>query len=144
VPPKAWEGAVIIRNANNPVREFDVLGVRTRVLLAREESESFEVLLEDYPPGVGFPPNSHEDMEQLYFILEGEGLATVGGDLEVVKAGDLVLIPRRAPHGIKNTGPSVLRYVCFDGFPEGPLPGEETWAGHEKEMDRKFGITPRP
>jgi mannose-6-phosphate isomerase-like protein (cupin superfamily) len=48
--------------------------------------------------------------EQIYFILEGSGRMTVGGEEAAVRPGDCVFIPSGAPHGLKNDGPGLLRY----------------------------------
>ncbi len=48
--------------------------------------------------------------EQVYFILEGSGVMTVGADQQEVGAGDCIFIPSDTPHGIRNGGQSVLRY----------------------------------
>ena len=130
---------MIIRNIEDKKHKFEVFGVQMWVLLAREESECTEVLLEEYAPGIESPLNSHEEMEQLYYILRGRGLMTVAGEQAEVKRGDLVLIPRGAQHAVKNTGAQELSYLCFDLFPEGYPKGEETWAGHERTIHEKFG-----
>ncbi len=48
--------------------------------------------------------------EQVYFILEGSGVMTVGNDEQEVHVGDCVLIPSGAEHGIRNSCTSTLRY----------------------------------
>ena len=48
--------------------------------------------------------------EQMYYVLEGEGAMTVGTETENVGAGDCIFIPSNAPHGLENTGASLLRY----------------------------------
>ena len=48
--------------------------------------------------------------EQIYFILEGSGVMTVGDDAQEVCAGDCVFIPSGAQHGLRNSGTSMLRY----------------------------------
>ncbi len=48
--------------------------------------------------------------EQVYFILEGSGVITVGAELQEVGAGDCIFIPADTPHGIRNGGQTVLRY----------------------------------
>jgi len=130
---------LIIRNIKDQGHQFEIFGVQHRVLLPREETECTEVVLEKYPPGVEFPLNSHEEMEQLYYILRGRGLMTIDDEQAEVKMGDLVLIPRRAQHAIKNIGEEEMSYLCFDLFPEGYPEGEETWAGHERAIWQKFG-----
>ena len=48
--------------------------------------------------------------EQVYFILEGSGLMSVGDEKERVESGDCIFIPSRASHGLQNDGDLVLRY----------------------------------
>ena len=71
--------------------------------------------------------------EQVYFILEGTGSMTVGNETQEVQVGDCVFIPSGAQHGIRNSGPSTLRYfsAAAPGFGRGeldsfwPLPSEQ-------------------
>src|SRR5213594_423106 len=60
-------------------------------------------------PGGEQRVHSHSP-EQVYFILEGSGLMTVGSDTQEVGPGDCVFIPSDAPHGIKNQAREPLRY----------------------------------
>jgi mannose-6-phosphate isomerase-like protein (cupin superfamily) len=48
--------------------------------------------------------------QQCYFILEGEGVMTVGSESHPVVSGDCVFIPSNQTHGLRNTGKSALRY----------------------------------
>jgi quercetin dioxygenase-like cupin family protein len=53
-------------------------------------------------PNIALPPHSHEDEEQIYFILEGNGVVTVGGEKERVKKGDAIYLPIGINHGFIN------------------------------------------
>lgn len=53
--------------------------------------------------------HSHEP-EQMYYILEGEGIMTVGDETRKVRAGDCVFFSSFTPHGLQNTGKATLRY----------------------------------
>jgi mannose-6-phosphate isomerase-like protein (cupin superfamily) len=53
--------------------------------------------------------HSHEP-EQMYYILEGEGIMTVGDETKEVRAGDCVFFSSFTPHGLQNTGDTVLTY----------------------------------
>ena len=66
--------------------------------------------------------------EQVYFILEGNGLMTVGGETQRVGPGDCVFIPSGQPHGLKNDGDGTLR--CFSAAASTYEPGhlENVWA----------------
>jgi len=48
--------------------------------------------------------------EQVYLVLEGTGLMTVGTETKDVGPGDCVFVPSDTPHGIRNQGPVLLRY----------------------------------
>ena len=71
--------------------------------------------------------------EQVYFILEGSGVMTVGDDVQELRPGDCIFIPSGARHGLRNTGTSVLRYfsAAAPGFTREelrtlwPLPREQ-------------------
>src|SRR5882724_7758072 len=66
--------------------------------------------------------------EQVYFILEGSGLMTVGDETQRVGPGDCVFIPSGQPHGLKNDGDVILRYfsAAASAYDRGHL--EKTWA----------------
>ncbi|NLX06050.1 MAG: cupin domain-containing protein [Phycisphaerae bacterium] len=65
--------------------------------------------------------------EQCYFIIEGAGEMTVGGQTQPVTAGDTVFIPSNAPHGLVNTGGGVLRYLSAGSPPFGAKAELELW-----------------
>ena len=48
--------------------------------------------------------HEHKDIEQLYFFMQGEGVAQVGDEKSDVKAGDVVFLPANIGHGFFNTG----------------------------------------
>jgi mannose-6-phosphate isomerase-like protein (cupin superfamily) len=48
--------------------------------------------------------------EQVYFVLEGSGVMTVGADTRNVGPGDCIFVPSEAPHGLRNEGGEALRY----------------------------------
>jgi len=54
----------------------------------------------------------HEDREQTLFVLSGTGSATVGGETEQLKAGNVVFVPRNTAHGIE-AGREDLTYLCL-------------------------------
>jgi len=65
--------------------------------------------------------------EQVYFILEGSGLMTVGNETQRVGPGDCVFIPADQPHGLKNDGEVTLRYFSAAAPAYGPGHLEKTW-----------------
>lgn len=55
----------------------------------------------------------HDGAEEVLFIVEGEGVATIGDASGRVRAGDLAVIPAWVPHGVENTGDVTLKVVGF-------------------------------
>lgn len=54
----------------------------------------------------------HHKSEELYFILQGEGLMTLDEEQFMVKPQDTVCIPPGTAHCIKNTGDKPLHILC--------------------------------
>lgn len=64
--------------------------------------------------------NVHSECEQGYFILEGEGIVSVGDETYDVRRGSYVFIPRHAPHSLKNTGDGELILLFMSIELDGP------------------------
>jgi mannose-6-phosphate isomerase-like protein (cupin superfamily) len=60
-------------------------------------------------PGGEQRVHSHA-LEQVYYIVEGEGMMTVGDERAHVGPGDCVFVPAGKPHGLKNEGGVLLKY----------------------------------
>ncbi len=96
--------------------------------LALEEEHGsdvlYQVFFEDYPefdavkpdsmtgferfsrvlikPGTTNEMHVHENQEQVYFVLQGGGIIHVGDEESEVKAGDVIFLPAKIPHGFVN------------------------------------------
>ena len=64
------------------------------------------------PPGGSTTPHHHVRAEEIYYVLEGEGLMRMGEETRHVGAGDAIAIPPGMVHQISNTARSVLRFLC--------------------------------
>lgn len=64
-----------------------------------------------YAPGAYVGEHVHEVQEQIYYVLEGEGLLTLGEDKHLLRPHDYVYVPPGIHHGFTNTGTS--RIVFF-------------------------------
>ena len=101
----------------------------TSYLLASPRTSSAEHLtttLAVIQPGGEQRIHSHRP-EQVYFILEGRGLMTVGDETEWVGPGHCVFIPSGQPHGLKNDGEAALRYFSAAASAYEPGHLEKTW-----------------
>jgi quercetin dioxygenase-like cupin family protein len=68
------------------------------------ESERLFVGLNAFEPGQVHELHSHQGMDKLYYVLEGEGVFLLEGRQLSMSAGDLMVAPEGVPHGIRNTG----------------------------------------
>ena len=64
-------------------------------------------------PGGTNEVHVHEDIEQVYFVLRGRGVVQVGDEKAEVKAGDVIFLPAKVPHGFFNNTdkPTVLLLI---------------------------------
>ena len=73
---------------------------------------------ETLPPGHSVTPHHHEVLEEVYYILSGSGVMTIGDEQCPVGAGDAIYIPKQHRHTLTNTGtePMRLLLVCGPAF----------------------------
>jgi mannose-6-phosphate isomerase-like protein (cupin superfamily) len=97
--------------SKNTARTYSRDGIQSYLLVSEATTDSQKItttLVEMEPEG--FQHLHAHEQEQCYFILEGEGVMTVGEEKARVGAGDCIFIPSNVLHGLKNTGNKVLRY----------------------------------
>jgi mannose-6-phosphate isomerase-like protein (cupin superfamily) len=63
----------------------------------------------------------HLKEDEWFYVLEGEYLIEVGGDLFSIGHGDSVLVPRRTPHAYAFQGNGIGR-LLLTFSPSGKLP----------------------
>ena len=68
------------------------------------QSPRLLVGLNSFEPGQFHALHSHQGMDKVYQVLEGEGLVLLDGQELPIKAGELVVAPEGVAHGIRNTG----------------------------------------
>ena len=64
------------------------------------------------------PAHSHKDIEEIVYVLEGQGEVWVEGQSCKIKKGDSVLFPANSIHTTRNTGSSELSLLCFFSSPQ--------------------------
>ena len=68
-------------------------------------------------PGVILPWHFHVT-EEVIVVLEGRGECSTEEGTEEYSAGDVIILPARVKHSLKNSGDSLLRQICI--FPDDP------------------------
>jgi len=95
-------------------------GSEIRPLIDRTTSPINQCSLaeEILPPGASVTPHHHEVIEEIYYVIEGQGVMKIDGEEREVGEGDAIYIPRLARHTLTNTGeaPMKILLVCGPAF----------------------------
>lgn len=67
-------------------------------------SDRVMVGLNAFEPGQEHALHSHEGMDKVYHVLEGEGIFLLEGEEVPMSAGVMLVAPEGVPHGIRNGG----------------------------------------
>ncbi len=78
------------------------------------EGQGFVVGVTSFPPGTSIPLHSHNTVEQVT-VLEGEGIAELGGRALPARPYDTTLIAPGEFHRFINTGDEVMRILWVYG-----------------------------
>ena len=105
----ATERKWFIRNiAEVPWRQFPdhFGGALSKPLVMPETAGSrhIDYRISMYQPMAYVELHSHEIQEQVYHVLEGEGLMHIDGTAHVVRKHDVIFLPPGVTHDIANTG----------------------------------------
>jgi len=96
--------------ASEPFRRF------MKVLIDGETfpGTPFTIALSRYPSGATCPSHVHGDTTEVYFVLEGDLMVTVGGEQYQVKKGELIYIPPSTEHRAENHGRETCRFMAIN------------------------------
>jgi mannose-6-phosphate isomerase-like protein (cupin superfamily) len=64
-----------------------------------------------YQPKARVAPHKHRSQEQIYYLLQGEGLIEIDGIRRVVRRHDVIFIPPGVEHALYNTGFEDLVFI---------------------------------
>ncbi len=106
------------------------------LVMDRSEAAGSEVFVVVLKPGEAPPLHRHDDTEQIFYVLHGEGQLEIGEARQsyAVKPGDVVRIPPSTLHRIQCVGETTLTYLAVDCFPSGRPNAEPTWDDHVKTV----------
>lgn len=88
---------------------------------AREHSDNKHIVRRDdlkisvvsVRPGEEIHTHLHEGGEQFYYVLEGEGVLSLGDEVHQLRPGMAVVIPPHLAHGVQNPSTTPLQYLDF-------------------------------
>jgi quercetin dioxygenase-like cupin family protein len=100
--------AFIEQMARVPWQEFPghFGGALSKMLVGPGNSGSARIdfRISRYAPAAHVAEHAHQVQEQIYYVLEGEGVLTVDGEPRLMRAHDYVYLPPGVRHGFTNTG----------------------------------------
>jgi mannose-6-phosphate isomerase-like protein (cupin superfamily) len=65
-------------------------------------------VVEIFNRGGKTPPNVHRRAHEMFFVLEGEGVALCDGEATAIKTGDALMVRPGTEHVVENTGAGKL------------------------------------
>jgi quercetin dioxygenase-like cupin family protein len=101
------------------------------IIVDRAQSSSSEVFMVYVEPEKSVHHHKHDDTEQIFYMIKGTGILSIGENKEEhkVKPGDVIRIPVKTLHSIRTDSEVTIQYLCVDCFGAEP-PLEPTWDEH--------------
>ncbi len=105
-----------IRNiSEEPWQEFPAHygGALSKALVRPETvgSRKIDYRISTYQPMAYVEKHAHKVQEQVYHVLDGEGLMEIDDQRKVVRKHDVIFIPPGVSHSIQNTGLGDLTFI---------------------------------
>jgi len=72
------------------------------------------VIYNELEPGSSIGIHQHGQDEEVYVILDGDGLMTVNDETRAVKTGDVIVNKPGWSHGLENTSDQPLAILVFE------------------------------
>jgi mannose-6-phosphate isomerase-like protein (cupin superfamily) len=91
-------------------------GVLKKVLLEKADLQPGRIQMVNWASlGIGkqFAPHYHEDMQEIFILVEGEAEITVAAKTDVMRQGDTVVIDPREVHRMRNIGSVSVEYLAI-------------------------------
>ena len=116
-------GVVLVGSKDSPVEVTGAHGGTSSLLWKRftdgnmmwSDLQSFEHVT--VPPGGNVGLHVHSRTEEIYFIISGSGLMSVGGETREVGPGDLILTPLHTAHSFQVVGDEPATFIVMEMVP---------------------------
>ena len=95
-------------------------GALSKMLVRPETAGSrlVDFRISTYQPMSYVEPHTHKVQEQIYHVIDGEGLMEIDKERRVVRKNDFIFIPPGIEHAIYNTGLGDLTFFVITTPPE--------------------------
>lgn len=90
-------------------------GALSKLLVHPEATSSrhIDYRISCYAPKAYVQRHTHTVQEQIYHVLEGEGLIEIAGENRVVRKNDFIFLPPGVEHAFHNTGTGNLIFLVI-------------------------------
>jgi len=88
-------------------------GALSKLLVGPDNSGSSQIdfRISRYAPNAYVQEHAHRVQEQIYYVLEGEGVLTTGKERHLMRPHDYVYVPPGVRHSFTNTGTAGLVFL---------------------------------
>lgn len=100
----------IVKQASNSFKQE--YGVKVN-RLAHINEDKFSSAIAIVELGNQTEPHKHENIDELFYIIEGNGLLVLNNQHSIVNKGDYIYIPAGMMHTIKQMGPEDLKFITI-------------------------------
>lgn len=115
--PTSRGQAFVEKMANLPWKEYPghFGGALSKALATPENTGSrrLDFRISRYAPAAYVAEHVHKVQEQVYYVLEGEGVLTLDDDRHLMRSNDYVYVPPGIRHSFTNTGTSGLVFLVI-------------------------------
>lgn len=115
--PPVQGKALIEKMANLPWKEYPghFGGALSKALAGPENTGSsrLDFRISRYAPAAYVAEHVHKVQEQVYYVLEGEGILTLDEERHLMRPQDYVYVPPGVRHSFTNTGVSGLVFLVI-------------------------------
>jgi mannose-6-phosphate isomerase-like protein (cupin superfamily) len=112
---KAARAAVVRNVVETPWQQFPghFGGALSKPLVRPETagSQLVDYRISTYQPMAYVELHAHKVQEQIYHVLDGEGMMVIDGKQQIVRRHDVIFIPPGVPHSITNNGLTDLTFI---------------------------------
>jgi quercetin dioxygenase-like cupin family protein len=115
--PVAKGQALVEKMANLPWKEFPghFGGALSKALAGPDNTGSsrLDFRISHYAPAAYVAEHVHRVQEQVYYVLEGQGVLTLNEQRHLMQAHDYVYVPPGVRHSFSNTGLTGLVFLVI-------------------------------
>ena len=101
-----------VRHPNGPMKEV--------ILASGAVPQVTQVAVATFDAASEIAMHTHPTMWELYFVLDGAAVYTVGEERHLAEPGDLIAVPAGTPHGVRVIG--APHRIFYWGIATGPMP----------------------